>query len=96
MAKGIGAKSLNKGKGNVAKPSVSKTTTSTSPSTSLRDKAKDCPVVTVTMLQDLAGELQAIEQESFDDGHNPELPKRVTWDRRIVRIYDRGQGPMTN
>ena len=45
---------------------------SASPSTNLRDKAKDCPVVTVTMLQDLAGELQAIEQESLDDGHNSE------------------------
>ena len=40
---------------------MSKTTMSTTPSTNLRDKAQDCPVVTVTMLQDLAGELQAIE-----------------------------------
>ena len=29
-------------------------------------------MVTVTILQDLAGELQAIEQESLDDGHNSE------------------------
>ena len=72
FGKGKGAKSLNKGKGNAAKPSTSKTTTSTSPSTNLRDKAKDCPVVTVTKLQDLVGELQAIEQESLDDGHNSE------------------------
>ena len=70
IGKGKGVKSLNKGKGNAAKPSMSKTTMSTSPSTDLRDKAKDFPVVTVTMLQDLAGELQAIEQESLDDGHN--------------------------
>ena len=42
------------------------------PSTSLRDNTKDRPMVTVTMLQDLAGELQAIEQESLDDGHNSE------------------------
>ena len=72
IGKGKGAKSLNKGKGNVAKPSTSKTTTSASPSANLTDKAKDCPVVTVTMLQVLAGELQAIEQESLDDGHNSE------------------------
>ena len=72
IGKGKGAKSPNKGKGNAAKPSMSKTTTSTSPSTSLGDKTKDCPVVTVTMLQDLVGELQAIEQESLDDGHNSE------------------------
>ena len=51
---------------------MSKTTMSTSPSTNHRDKAKDCPVVTVSILQDLAGELQAIEQESLDDGHNSE------------------------
>ena len=72
IGKGKGAKSLNKGKGNAAKSSMSKTTMSTSPSTNLRDKAKDCPVVTVTILQDLAGELQAIEQESLDNGHNSE------------------------
>ena len=70
--KGKGVKSLNKGNGNTAKPSTSKTTTSTSPPTSLRDKIKDRPMVTVTMLQNLAGELQAIEQESLDDGHNSE------------------------
>ena len=72
LVKGKGTKSLTKGKGNAAKPSMSKTTTSTSPSTSLRDITKDHPVVTVTMLQDLAGELQALEQESLDDGHNSE------------------------
>ena len=72
IGKGKGAKPLNKGKGNVAKPTTSMTKTSTSPSRHLRDKAKDCPVVTVIMLQDLARELQAIEQESHDDGHNSE------------------------
>ena len=39
--KGKGAKPLNKGKKNVAKPSTSKTVTSTSPSTNPRDKTKD-------------------------------------------------------
>ena len=72
IVKGKGAKSLNKGKKDAAKPSMSKTTTSTSPATNLRGKAKDRPVVTVTMLQVLAGELQAIEQKSLDDGHNSE------------------------
>ena len=72
IGKGKGAKSLNKRKGNAANPSTSKTTTSTSPSTSLRDKTEDWPIVTVTMLQDLVGELQAIEQESLEDVHNSE------------------------
>ena len=70
VGKGKGVKPLNKGKGNVAKLTTSMTKTSTSASTNLRDKAKDCPVVTVTMLQDLVGELQAIEQESLDDSQN--------------------------
>ena len=72
IGKGKGAKPLNKGKSNAAKPTTSMTKMSTSPSTNLKDKAKDCLVVTVPMLQDLAGELQAIEQESLDDGHNSE------------------------
>ena len=71
--KGKGAKSLNKRKRDAAKPSMSKTMTSTSPSTNLWDKTKDRPVVTVTMLQDLAGELQAVEQEFLEDGHNSEV-----------------------
>ena len=72
LGKGKGVRPLNKRKCNAAKPTTSTTKTSTSPSTYLRDKAKDCPVVTVTMLQDLAGGLQAIKQESLDDGHNSE------------------------
>ena len=71
--KGKGAKPLNKGKKIVAKPSTSKTVTSTSPFMSPRDKTQDRPKVTVTMIQDLAGELQTIEQESLDDGHNTEV-----------------------
>ena len=73
IGKGKGAKSLNKGKRDAAKPSTSKTTKSASPSTNLRDKTKDWPAITVTMLQDLAWELQAIEQESLEDGHSSEV-----------------------
>ena len=36
-------------------------------------KTKDQLVVTVTMLQDLVGESQAIEQESLDDDHNSKV-----------------------
>ena len=72
IGKGKSAKPLNKGKKNAVKPSVSKVVTSTSPSMNPRDKAKDWPMVTVTMLQDLVEELQAVEQESLDDGHDPE------------------------
>ena len=60
-SKGKGTKPLNERKKKVAKPSMSKTITSTSPSMNPRDKAKDQPMVTVTMIQDLAEELKAIE-----------------------------------
>ena len=57
----------------MVKPSTSKTVTSTGPSTNPRDKTQDRPKVTVAMIQDLAEELQAIEQESFNDGHDSEV-----------------------
>ena len=72
ICKGKSAKPLHKRKTNAAKPPTSKSITSTSPSMNPRDKAKDWTVVTLTMLQDLVEELQAIEQESLDDGHNSE------------------------
>ena len=62
------------------------TNTSTSPSANLRDKAKDYPVVTVTMFQDLVGDLQAIEQKSLDDGHNSE----ATPDSDLDEEYSEG------
>ena len=71
--KGKGTEPLNKGKKIVVKPSSSKTVTSTNPSMSPRDKAKDQPKVTVTMVQDLAEELQTIKQGSLDNGHNSEV-----------------------
>ena len=71
--KGKGTKPLNKGRKNLVKPSTSKTVTSTGPSANPRDKTKDRPKVTVAMIQDLAEELQAIEQESLNDGHDSEV-----------------------
>ena len=69
-ARGKGTKLPNKGRKNIVKPSVSKAVTSTSPSTNPKDKTKDKPKITVAMIQDLAEELQAIEQESLKDGHD--------------------------
>ena len=71
--KGRGTKPLNKGKKNVVKPSTSKTVTPTGPSANLRDKTKDRPKVAVAIIQDLAEELQAIEQESLNNGHDSEV-----------------------
>ena len=55
------------------KPSTSKPVNSTGPSTSPKYKTKDKPKITVAMIQNLAEELQAIEQESLNDGHDSEV-----------------------
>ena len=71
--KGKGTKPLNKGSKNVVKLSTSKTVTSTGPSANPGDKTKDRPKVIVAMIQDLAEELQTIEQESLNNGHDSEV-----------------------
>ena len=71
--KGKGTKPQNKGRKNMVKPSTSKTVTSTGPSTNPRDKTKNRPKVTVAMIQGLAEELQAIEQESLNDNLDSEV-----------------------
>ena len=73
VGKGKGTKPPNKGRKNVVKPSTSKAVTSIGPSTSPKDKTKDKPKITVAMIQDLAEELQVIEQESLNDGHDSEV-----------------------
>ena len=73
IGKGEGVKPLSKGKSNAAKPTTSTANTSASPAANTRAKTKDRLVVNVTMLQDQLGELQAIDQESLDDGHNSEV-----------------------
>ena len=66
-----GTKPPNKGRKNVVKPSASTAVTSTGPSTS--PKTKDKPEITVAMIQDLAEELQVLEQESLNDGHDSKV-----------------------
>ena len=71
--KGKGIKSLNRGRKNAVKSSTSKAVTSTGPSTNPRDETKDRPKVTVTLIQDLAEALQALELDSLNDGYEPEI-----------------------
>ena len=73
VGKGKIARPVIKGKVNIKKPTSSPTSTSASSTANTRAKTKDSPVVTVTMLQDLMDELQAIEQESPDDDNNSEI-----------------------
>ena len=76
----------NKGRKNVVKPSASKAVTSTGPSTSPKDKFRDKPKITVAMIQDLAEELQAIEQESLDDGHDSEITQESDLEQEDCEI----------
>ena len=55
------------------KPTTSTANASAGPAANTRAKIKDQPVVIVHMLQDLMGELQAIEQDSLDDDHNSKV-----------------------
>ena len=71
--KGKCAKPPNKVTKNVVKPSTSNAVTSTGLSPSPKDKTKDKPKITVAMIQDLAEELQVIEQESLNDVHDSEV-----------------------
>ena len=57
----------------MVKPSACKAVTSTGTSASPKDKTKDKPKITVTMIQNLVEELQAIEQDSLNDGHDSEV-----------------------
>ena len=68
-----GTKPPNRGRKNVVKPHISKAVTSTGPSISPKDNNKDKPKITVAMIQDLTKELQSIEQESLNDGHDSEV-----------------------
>ena len=81
-----GTKPPNKGRKNVVKPSTSKAVTSTGPSTSPKDKTKDKPKITVAMIQDLAEELQAIEQESLNDGHDSEVTQESDSEQEVSEI----------
>ena len=92
--KGKGTKPLNKGRKNVVKQSISKIVTSTGPSGNPMDKTKDRPKVTVAMIQDLVKELQTIEQESLNDGHDFEVTQESDQeqeDSEIIMTEDEEQ-----
>ena len=86
IGKGKGTKFVNKGKGSTAKPTSTTDGASAGPTANTRAKAKDSPVVTVTMLQDLMDELEAIEQESPNDDHKSEATQDSDLEQKIMRI----------
>ena len=64
-------KPISKGKKNLAKP----TTATTSSSTVLHSQSKDRAKQTVALIQELAEELQAIEEESADEEHESDATR---------------------
>ena len=72
VGKGKGNKPPDKGKKNAVKASTSGVVTSAGPSSNLGSKIQDKAKVTATLIQELTEELQAIEQESLNDGPDSE------------------------
>ena len=68
--KGKGIKLPDKGKKSAVKASTSGVVTPTGPSSNLRSKLHDKAKVTAVIIQELTEELQAIEQESLNDGQD--------------------------
>ena len=100
---GQGKKSVGKGKDNkppdIGKKSAVKAPTSgvvtpTGPSSNLRSKIQDKAKVTVALMQELTEELQAIEQESLNDGHDSEASQESDLEQEDSENYltdDEGQ-----
>ena len=68
VGKGKGNKPLDNGKKNAVKASTSGVVVCPGPSSNLRSKIQDKAKVTTALIQELTEELQAIEQESLNDG----------------------------
>ena len=83
-------KPLIKGKANAVNSATSATGTSAGPAMNTRAKAKDQPVLTIHMLQDLMNELQTIEQESIDNEHDSEVTQGSNLEEK-----HRNRGTMT-
>ena len=70
--KGKGNKPPNKGKKNAVKASTSGVVTSAGHSLNLRSEIQDKAKVTPALIQEWTEELQAIEQQSLNDGPDSE------------------------
>ena len=74
LGKGKNAILVDKGKKHVVISTPSPvTSTSTSPSSNLRNKIWDKAKVTAALIQELTEELQSIDQESLNDEHESEV-----------------------
>ena len=86
MEREKGIKPLNKGRIDAVKPSTLEVVTSTGPSANLRDRTKDRSKVTAALIQELTEELQAIEQESLNEGHDSEVTQESDLEQEISEL----------
>ena len=92
--KGKGIKPINKGRKNAVKPSTLGVVTSAGLSANFRDRTKDRSKVTAALIQELTEELQAIEQESLNEGQGSEVTQESDLqqeDSGISLTEDEGQ-----
>ena len=61
--------------------------TSAGPSSNLRSKIQDNAKATVTLIQELTEELQAIKQESFNDGPDSEATQESDLEQEDSENY---------
>ena len=88
LGKGKNAKLVDKGKKCVviSKPSLANST-STSPSSNLRNKLQDKAKVTAALIQEMTEELQSIDQESLNDEHESEVTQESDLEQEDSKDY---------
>ena len=88
LGKGKNAKLVDKGKKCVVISTPSPvTSTSTSPSSNLRNKIQDKAKVTAALIQELTEELQSIDQESLNDEHESEVTQESDLEQEDSEDY---------
>ena len=88
VGKGKDAKLVDKGKKCVVISTPSPvTSTSTGPSSNLRNKTPDKAKVTAALIQELTEELQSIDQESLNDEHESEVTQESDLEQEDSEDY---------
>ena len=88
LGKGKNTKLIDKGRKCVVISTPSPvTSTSTSPSSNLRNKLRDKAKVTAALIQELTGELQLIDQESVNDEHESEVTQESDFKQEDSEDY---------
>ena len=88
LEKGKNAKLVDKGKKYVVISTPSPvTSTSTIPSSNLRNKIRDKAKVTAALMQELTEELQSIDQESLNDEHESEVTQESDLEQEDSEDY---------